>query len=158
MKIGDLVRKSGLTERMLRHYEKLGIITPDRSERGTRLYTDTDLEIARLVQHLRELEIPLDTIADIALERRAHRTGDSSAQAVGELLRNLANHLAEKAEKSLALHRVITEADKTVSGCRGCTNEPGPETCPDCPMNEAAGDNAVAAMIWRNNQSDPGSD
>ena len=149
MKIGDLVRESGLSERMLRHYEKLGIICPERSDRGTRHYGKADLEVARLVHYFRDLDIPLDTIAAIAKERPRHVTGDSSGQAIGTMLDELADHLARKAEKSLALHRTIVEASKAVTACRGCTNKPGPKTCPECPMGDAAEQNAVAAMIWR---------
>jgi len=149
MKIGELVRKSGLSERMLRHYEKLGIITPDRSGGGTRRYCDADLDIARLIHHFREVEVPLETIAMIARERRHHATGDSSGQAIGDMLNDLAAQLAEKAEKSLALHRVIVEANRTVRACKGCRNKPSPATCPECPMNAAVADNAVAAMIWQ---------
>lgn len=149
MKIGDLAKESGLTERMLRHYEGLGIIVPSRSSKGTRHYSCQDVEIARLTHLLRELDVSLDTISAIAVERRAHSTGDASGTAVGALLEKLAQHLAEKAEKSLALHRVICEASRVVRNCRGCENEPGPSTCPDCPMNEAVEGNAVAAMIWQ---------
>jgi DNA-binding transcriptional MerR regulator len=149
MKIGDLVRQSGLTERMLRHYEQLGIIAPQRSERGTRYYSRLDLGVARLAHLFRELEIPLETIASIANERRAHMTGDKSGAAIGHLLDDLAGHLAEKARKSLSLHRVITEASKAVKSCHGCRNKPGPTTCPDCPLNDVVHQNAMAAMIWR---------
>lgn len=149
MKIGELVSKSGLSERMLRHYEKLGIVMPQRSDRGTRYYSDADLEVARLTHHFRELDIPLDTIAAIAQERRLHPTGDSSGQAIGSMLSALADNLAEKAEKSLALHKTIVDARKAVSACRGCKNRPSPQTCPDCPMGAATLENAVAAMIWR---------
>ncbi len=153
MKIGEMVRQSGLTERMLRHYETLGIIVPGRSCKGTRQYSNIDLEVARLTQHFRELDIPLDTIAAIAKERRVHSTGDSSSRAISEMLSDLAEQLAAKAERSLALHRIIVDANKVVQACKGCTNLPGPESCPDCPMNEAATKNGVAAMIWQGNHT-----
>lgn len=153
MKIGEMVRRSGLTERMLRHYETLGIIVPGRSDKGTRQYSDIDLEIARLALHFRELDIPLDTIASIAKERRAHATGDSSSRAIGEMLSDLAEHLSAKAERALTLHRIIVDANKIVRACKGCQNPPGPRTCPDCPMNEAAARNGVAAMVWQGDQT-----
>lgn len=149
MKIGDLARESGLTERMLRHYESMGIITPQRSARGTRRYSRQDVDIARLAHLLRELDVPLETIAAIATERRSHSTGDSSGAAVGNILESLADHLAEKAAKALALHRVVTEAAKVARSCRGCRNQPTPSTCPECPLNDAVEQNAVAAMVWQ---------
>jgi DNA-binding transcriptional MerR regulator len=124
-----------------------------RSAKGTRQYSAIDLEIARLTQHFRELDVPLDTIAAIAKERRCHATGDSSSQAIDVLLSTLAEHLSAKAERSLALHRIIVDASKIVRACKGCRNPPGPGTCPDCPMNETATENAVAAMIWYGDQA-----
>ncbi len=150
MKIGELVLKSGLTERMLRHYETLGIIVPERSAKGTRHYSDTHLLVARLALDARALDIPLETIAAIAKERRGHPTGDSSSRAIADMLTGLAESLAEKAEKSLILRREIVEASKAVRACYGCKNAPSPRTCPECPMTEATRTNAIAAMIWRN--------
>lgn len=148
MKIRDLVKESGLSERMLRHYEALGILKPSRSKGGTREFSQTDLAIALLIQRFRTVEIPLDVLAEIAQERRNHQTGESSQQAVSSLLKALARQLSEKAEQSLALHRIVLEASDAVKACKGCENQPSTETCPDCPMNDASKENAVAAMIW----------
>ena len=38
LKIGDVVARTGLTERAIRHYERLGLIKPDRSAAGQRLF------------------------------------------------------------------------------------------------------------------------
>lgn len=149
MKIGDLVRRTGLSERMLRHYEALGILAPARSPGGTRDYSETDVEIARLAQVFRAVDVPLDVAAAIAAERRKHPTGDSSQRAIGELLDGLADDLEARAERSLALRRVVSDAASAVRACAGCANRPGATTCPDCPMNHAAETNAVAAMIWQ---------
>ncbi|MEM1141607.1 MAG: MerR family transcriptional regulator [Pseudomonadota bacterium] len=37
-RIGEVAARTGLTERMIRHYEKLGLVQPDRSDAGKRLY------------------------------------------------------------------------------------------------------------------------
>ncbi len=148
MKIGELASKTGLTERMLRHYEALGILSPVRSSRGTRDYSDVDLDVALLIKKFRSLDVRLEAIAEIAEERKEHLTGHSSQQAVSSLLNGLADLLVQKAERSLALHRVVQEASQAVQACRGCGNKPTPEDCPDCPMNNAVRRNPVAAMIW----------
>jgi MerR family transcriptional regulator, thiopeptide resistance regulator len=38
LKIGEVVARTGLTERAIRHYERLGLIAPDRSAAGQRLF------------------------------------------------------------------------------------------------------------------------
>ena len=73
MKIGEIVEKSGLTERMLRHYESIGIITPRKSPKGTRLYNEADLAVARLIHQMRLMDIGLDSLAEIAQERLKHK-------------------------------------------------------------------------------------
>lgn len=149
MKIGEIVEKSGLTERMLRHYESIGIITPRKSPKGTRLYNEADLAVARLIHQMRLMDIGLDSLAEIAQERLKHKTGDASAVSVGELLNALAELLSEKAQQALALRSEIVEASKSVEKCRGCRNIPSSETCPGCPMNDMVDRNSVAALVWK---------
>ncbi|MBS2970276.1 MerR family transcriptional regulator [Metabacillus sp. KIGAM252] len=44
-KIDDAARETGLTKRTIRYYEELGLITePERTDGGTRLYSEDDIE------------------------------------------------------------------------------------------------------------------
>lgn len=43
MSIGEVVERTGLTERTLRFYEELGLISPGRTEGGRRIYGAADL-------------------------------------------------------------------------------------------------------------------
>ena len=149
MKIGEIVEKSGLTERMLRHYESLGIIVPRKSPKGTRLYSESDLAVARLIHRMRLMDIGLDSLAEIAQERLKHKTGDASATSVGGLLDALAELLSEKAQQALTLRAEIVKAAKTVEKCQGCGNVPSSETCPECPLNDMVEHNPVAALVWK---------
>lgn len=149
MKIGALARRSGLTERMLRHYESLGILSPSRSPGGTRDYSEADLRIACLAGAFRSVDVPLEEVAAVTRERLHHATGDSSQRAIGALLAELARELAIKAERAATLRRLVAEASSAVAQCRGCENRPGATTCPECPMNAATEENAVAAMICK---------
>lgn len=45
MNIGEMAKRSGLSSKMIRDYEKIGLIRPaGRSESGYRRYTEQDLE------------------------------------------------------------------------------------------------------------------
>ena len=46
MRIKEAAERLGITERMLRHYEKAGLMDARRSENGYRLYTAADLRRA----------------------------------------------------------------------------------------------------------------
>jgi DNA-binding transcriptional MerR regulator len=82
--IGQFARLSGLTTRALRHYDKLGVLRPAEvdDDNGYRHYDAAQLENARQIRVLRELEVPLDEVrrivadpdsADAARRIAAHR-------------------------------------------------------------------------------------
>jgi DNA-binding transcriptional MerR regulator len=68
--IGQLARLSGLTPRALRHYDKLGVLRPAEVSGGNgyRLYDRGQVETARQIRVLRELEVPLDEVRRIVAD------------------------------------------------------------------------------------------
>lgn len=66
MKIGDIARTSGISARMIRHYEQLGLIpSPARQTSGYRSYTPADLDRLRFIRRARDLGFPLPEIASL---------------------------------------------------------------------------------------------
>jgi DNA-binding transcriptional MerR regulator len=68
--IGQIARLSGLTTRALRHYDKLGVLRPAEVSGGNgyRLYGRDQVEVARQIRVLRELEVPLDEVRRIVAD------------------------------------------------------------------------------------------
>jgi DNA-binding transcriptional MerR regulator len=52
--IDEVSEKTGLTKRMLRYYEEIGLIIPTRKESGYRLYTDDDLKMLKSVKETKD--------------------------------------------------------------------------------------------------------
>ena len=77
MHINDASTASGLSPRMIRHYEKLGLIRAvGRREKGHRLYTEADLLRLRFVAAARDLGFELNEIRDyLALWEDQNRPG-----------------------------------------------------------------------------------
>lgn len=50
--IGVVARMLGISQQTIRQYEERGLITPKRSSGNTRLFTDEDVEILKMIQHL----------------------------------------------------------------------------------------------------------
>jgi DNA-binding transcriptional MerR regulator len=65
--IGEFARRSRLSVKALRLYDELGVLNPARvdSNSGYRYYDVAQLEVARLVAMLRQLELPLATIKEL---------------------------------------------------------------------------------------------
>jgi DNA-binding transcriptional MerR regulator len=56
---------AGVTPRALRHYDRLGLLTPTRSNTGYRRYVERDLEVLEEIIALKFIGVPLKQIAGI---------------------------------------------------------------------------------------------
>jgi DNA-binding transcriptional MerR regulator len=76
LSIGRFARLSGLSVGALRHYDETGLLAPAEVDRftGYRRYRRDQLETARAIGRLRDLEVPLETIrAVLATDDPAER-------------------------------------------------------------------------------------
>ena len=67
LSIGRFARLAGLSIGALRHYHELGVLVPSRVDPETayRSYARAQLDEARLIARLRELELPLPEVRAI---------------------------------------------------------------------------------------------
>ena len=65
MKINEVEQLLSITKANIRFYEKEGLLTPGRTERGYREYSDSDIERLKAIVIYRKLGIPVQQIADI---------------------------------------------------------------------------------------------
>ena len=67
LSIGTFARRSRLSPKALRLYDRLGVLAPAAVDdhNGYRLYRESQLEVARLVVSLRRLDMPLSRVADV---------------------------------------------------------------------------------------------
>src|SRR4051794_22184805 len=110
MKIGEASSASGVSERMIRHYEKIGLVPAAvRRESGYRDYGEGDVATLRFIRRARDLGFPIEEIGRLlALWRDRHRASaevkalalaragelDRKARQLDEM-RNALEHLAE---------------------------------------------------------------
>ena len=149
LKIGALVHLTGLSERTLRYYEELGIITPARSEGGTRYYSSSDIKIAKVTHKLRELDISLEVIKTIATKRREFYKGEHSSKAMIEILENLSSELDDRITKIHALKSELKDTLRLVRSCTSCQNVPSPTGCPTCPLETEIDLPPIVSLIWQ---------
>ena len=56
MNIGQVAKQAGISAKMIRYYEEIGLIdAAKRTDAGYRIYSDRDLKTLNFIKHSREL-------------------------------------------------------------------------------------------------------
>lgn len=147
-KIGDVANVLGTTIRAIRYYEEEGLITPIRSEGGTRLYSQRHIDRLRTILRLAENGYPLAVIKTLAKTRQHHRTGNDSQQAISEHLGEMLEGIRAQIKQLQGLGKLIGAAQATVQQCAGCKNEPSSKGCPECPVKKHLADIELLNLVW----------
>ncbi len=107
LSIGRFARLAGLTVGALRHYDELDLLRPADIDRftGYRRYRRAQLETARTIARLRDLELPLDEIREVlAMDDPA------------EQRRRLASHRARIEARTSRLTRLLHVVGRMTDG------------------------------------------
>ncbi|MGC4075487.1 MAG: Cu(I)-responsive transcriptional regulator [Rubrivivax sp.] len=122
MNIGEAATASGVSAKMIRHYERIGLLPEaQRSAAGYRRYDERDVHTLRFVRHARDLGFPLERIRDlIGLWHDRERP----SRQVKALARE---HLAAIDAKLAELQAVKATLERLVQCCHG-------DERPDCPI------------------------
>ena len=124
MTIGAAAKASGVSAKMIRHYERMGLFPEAaRTDAGYRLYGDRDLATLRFIRHSRDLGFSIEQIR--ALLGLWHDR-DRPSREVRALARA---HLAELDEKLQELQAMKATLAHLVNCCHG-------DDRPDCPIIE----------------------
>ena len=76
--IGEVARMFHLSPGTLRHYETLGLLTPEYTDPATgyRYYSTRQFEVLNTIRYLRTLDLPLGQIGDFLRDRDVDRMED----------------------------------------------------------------------------------
>ena len=123
MNIGAASDASGVSQRMIRHYEKIGLV-PAPPRRGSyRDYSDADVHRLRFIANARDLGFPIEEIR-MLLGLWSDRARSSAE--VKNLAQSRAAELGRKVRALEAMRRSLTELAQS---CHG-------DDRPDCPIIE----------------------
>lgn len=71
---GEIAKLCGVTVRTVQYYDTRGILVPSTlSEGGRRLYSEEDLKRMRIICFLRDLDLPINTIAQLLAEEHPEK-------------------------------------------------------------------------------------
>ncbi len=114
MNIGELAKRSGVTEKMIRHYEEIAVIPKaKRSSAGYRVYTENDVAIFQFLKRSRDLGFSMAEIKElISLWRNPRRTS--------EQVKKLAQKHLEELKIKIEKMQMIEKNLKTlIHSCHG---------------------------------------
>ncbi|WP_210486238.1 Cu(I)-responsive transcriptional regulator [Microvirga antarctica] len=122
MNIGEAARETGLSAKMVRYYESIGLIQPAlRTESGYRVYRSEDIHTLRFIRRARGLGFSVEETAGLlALWRDKTR---ASADVKSFALK----HLADLEGKIAELEGMCRTLRHLASHCHG-------DGRPDCPI------------------------
>ncbi|MES9537059.1 HEAT repeat domain-containing protein [Actinomadura sp. NPDC000600] len=102
MLIGEVARRSGVSARMLRHYESLGLVRPTgRTGAGYREYSSEDIRRIFHIESLRSLGLSLREVG-----RALDDPGFTPSELVDDLISRTRERIARETELLTRLHRI----------------------------------------------------
>lgn len=144
MNIGRLAELTGVSAKMIRHYEAIGL-TPkaSRTMSGYRMYTDNDVHTVRFVRQARDLGFSTRQIAGLLSLWRDRRRPSSKVKVMAqEQIRDLEQRL-------LQMQSIKATLEHLVHCCRG-------DDRPECPILDALATSSANQESSRRPPSRPG--
>lgn len=122
MNIGQAAKASGVSAKMIRYYEQIGLVpAADRTSAGYRDYSNTDVHMLRFIRRARDLGFSVAEISDLLSLWR-----DGSRQSA-EVKRMAQGHIDELEFKIKALQDMSNTLKMLVNACQG-------DHRPHCPI------------------------
>lgn len=122
MNIGQAAEASGVSAKMIRYYESVGLIhQAGRTDAGYRQYSDNEVQTLRFIRRSRDLGFSLDRIKTLLglWEDRSRKSSD---------VKKLAHqYIAELDEHITQLETIRSQLEHLASSCHG-------DHRPDCPI------------------------
>lgn len=128
--IGDISQSLGLSQRTIRYYEELGLIHPQRTEGGFRIYSKCDVDTIRMILSFKDLGMALEDIREIFAP-----TGGLSVESISRLRSQLASKRREFDSKIKEYNYGIKQIDmvlKILSRCIKCGRPSEVGVCGEC--------------------------
>jgi MerR family copper efflux transcriptional regulator len=121
--IGTASYASGVSQRMIRHYEKIGLVPAPLRRGSYRNYSESDVHRLRFIANARDLGFPIEEIRTLLglWSDRARSSAEVKALALSR-----AAELGRKVRALEAMRRSLTELAQS---CHG-------DDRPDCPIIE----------------------
>ena len=125
MNIGAAAKVSGLSAKMIRYYETIGLLhAASRSDNGYRHYSPQDLQQLAFIKRARDLGFTLEEVGKLLALWQDRERASADVKALA------ASHIAELERKISELVSLRNSLRELVTSCHG-------DQRPDCPIIKA---------------------
>ena len=122
MNIGKVSKASGVTAKMIRYYESIGLLKPaQRSDSGYRLYSSDDLHSLAFIKRSRDLGFSLEEVGKLLTLWQDRQRASADVKALAR------QHILELELKIRELGQLRDTLQDLVEHCQG-------DDRPDCPI------------------------
>lgn len=133
MNIGEAAAQSGVSAKMIRHYETLGLVKPVRRANNYRSYTVQNVAVLRFIRHARDLAFPLAEVKQLLA------LWQDEARDSADVRRIAMAHVQALEEKARSMQAVAASLRHLADHCAG-------DGRPDCPiLDDLAGSSRMAS-------------
>lgn len=130
--IGDVAKRLNISQRTVRYYEELGLITTERTQSGYRVFNESQMEKLKTILALKEIGMPLEEISRLLhLKRHGAAGSETAPQILGYLKAKIAE-LKNTVKKYNLLIGELEQVIKIVENCRECNNQTTELVCEKC--------------------------
>ena len=120
--IGEAAARSGVSAKMVRHYESLGLLAKvRRTDAGYRVYGQREVHTLRFIRRARDLGFGMSEIAELLKLWQDRRRTSSSVKHIAQV------HIAELDQRMAEMEQMRRTLQRLVSCCHG-------DQRPDCPI------------------------
>lgn len=122
--IGDAARLSGVSAKMVRHYESLGLLPRvARTDSGYRQYSENEVHTLRFIRRARDLGFSMEEIGELVSLWQNRRRASASVRRIAQ------KHADELAQRIAAMQEMQRTLQHLIHCCHG-------DERPECPILE----------------------
>lgn len=123
--IGEAARLSGVSAKMVRHYESLGLLPRvARTDSGYRLYGEADVHTLRFIKRGRDLGFSMEEIGELVGLWQNRRRASANVRRIAK------KHADDLAQRIAAMQEMQRTLQHLIHCCHG-------DERPECPILEA---------------------
>ncbi|MCW4355934.1 MerR family transcriptional regulator [Hoyosella sp. YIM 151337] len=116
MKIGEAARRLGVAEHVLRHWDDVGAVVPDRTASGHREYSEEHLHRLQVLRACQSVGMSLPEIRHVL-----HRSEPGRTRVIERQLHRIRAQRAQLEDAERFLVHVITCEHDLLTRCEACT-------------------------------------